>query len=33
MIKSNPAVHNQDVALKVPKGDLVDLDLLEYFWC
>ena len=29
MIKKNPAVDHQDVALEVPGGDLVDLDLLE----
>ena len=29
MIKQNPAVHHQDVALEVPEDDLVDLDLLE----
>ena len=29
MTKKNPAVHYQDVALEVPEGDLVDLDLLE----
>ena len=29
MIKQNPAVDPQDVALEVPEGDLVDLDLLE----
>ena len=28
-MKQNPAVHHQDVALEVPEGDLVDLDLLE----
>ena len=29
MTKLNPAVYHQDVALKVPEGDLVDSDLLE----
>ena len=29
MIKNSPAVDHQDVALGVPEGDLVDLDLLE----
>ena len=29
MIKQTPAVDHQDVALGVPEGDLVDLDLLE----
>ena len=29
MMKENPAVDHQDIALEVPGGDLVDLDLLE----
>ena len=29
MIKLNHAVDDQDVALEVPGGDLIDLDLLE----
>ena len=29
MIKQNPDVDHQDVAFKVPDGDLVDLDLLD----
>ena len=28
-MKQNPAVHHQDVALEIPEGDLVDLDLHE----
>ena len=29
MIKENSTLHHHDVALEVPGGDLVDLNLLE----
>ena len=29
MMKQNPAVDHQDVALEVPEGDLVDLDIYK----
>ena len=29
MMKQNPAVDHQDVALEVPEGDLVDSDILK----
>ena len=31
MRKQNPAVHHQVVALEVPEGDLVDLDIHKTF--
>ena len=29
MWKKNPAVHHQGVAFEVPKGDLIDSDILK----